>query len=276
MTSSTRIRQHRTRTLMGSVQLAAVVGVAVAAGVAAYDYFSRQDYLVVKNVKVTGNQRVPTQEVLDYAQVPLGVALYRAHTDAVQAGVLMHPDVAAAQVRRVPPDMLVIEVVEHVPVAVAALGQGIYLLDAEGHPFRRAWPGEDLDLPVVLGIERSLFVQDAAQAQALLDEAVAAVVAWKTAGQDADRLVDVEVNRWFGVTLHVGGLPTEVALGRGNLATKLARLGALEAHLGPDAHSIRRVFLDNARHPERVALLFSDAQEAVASGRPMPRDGVRP
>jgi cell division protein FtsQ len=238
------------------VQALSVLAAAVGGGVLAYEHFRQQQYLVVKNVQVVGNHRIPTEEILDYAQVPMGAPLYRAGTDAVHKSLMLHPDIHQASVRRVPPDTLVLEIVEHVPVATVTAAQGVYLVNTEARLFRRAQAGEDLDLPVITGVPPALFQDDQSGAQKLMAEATAVVVAWRDAGRDLNDLKELEMDADFGVTLRVGALPTEVALGRGNVADKLRRLRAVEAKLAGRSQQAARVFLDNARHPERVALLI--------------------
>lgn len=247
------------------VQVVAVLAAAVGGGVLAYDYFRQQQYLVVKNVVVKGNQRVSTEELLDYAQVPMGAPLYQAQTDAFEKSLLLHPDIQAAKVRRVPPDTLVLEVVEHVPVATVVAASGVYLVNTQGRLFRRTQAGELLDLPVMTGVDPKLFQNDLPRAQKLVSDAVEVLRVWELAGQDLKDLNELEMHEDFGATLRVGTLPTEVALGRGKLEDKLARYAAIQKHLHKQDQQLEKIFLDNTRHPERVALLV---HQPVNNSRP--------
>ena len=66
-----------------------------------------------------------------------------------------------ADARRVLPHTIVIDVREHVPAAIVELG-GLYLVDASGHPFKRAELGADdgAGLPIITGLDRTTYVAD--------------------------------------------------------------------------------------------------------------------
>ncbi len=236
------------------VQLALACVASVASGLFAYRFVKEQEYLVSKHVDVQGHQRINAQDILEYAQVPMGEPLYNVPVEAIQRAVLRHPDVATVLVARVPPDRIVITVAEHQPMATVAVGQGVYVVNQEGALFRRTQSGEDMDLPVITGIPRGLFTEDQARAQTLVQEALAAVRAHAKAGRAQDELMEVDVEEQSGVTLRLGNPPVEVVLGRGNLDSKLTRLQALERHLQQRHEKPLKVFLDNTRHPERVAV----------------------
>ena len=69
------------------------------------------------------------------------------------------------------PDRVSVEVAEHVPAALAVLGD-LYVLDEEGEPFKRVTPGDGLDLPLVTGLDREAYVTDPAAARERLRAAL--------------------------------------------------------------------------------------------------------
>jgi cell division protein FtsQ len=227
---------------------------AVGAGVVAFRMAREGQYLVVKQVVVQGNRAAPAEEITAYAAVPEGVGLYDVDVEAVRRAVSEHPLVARATVRRVPPDQVLIEVSEYEAVATVALGNGLYLLDREGRAFRRAQPGEGLDLPVVTGVPRAMFSDAPEQATALVRLALGAMEAHHRAGRPPEELTEVRVDEAAGVTLRLGEPGVEVVVGRTGLDGKLARLKVVEAELRARKEQASQVFMDNDRHPERVAV----------------------
>jgi cell division protein FtsQ len=231
-----------------------VFALTVTSGIATYWLLKEQPYLVVKDVQVEGAERVGVAEIMEYAQVPMGEALYRVGVDALARAIARHPDIAAATVTRVPPDIIRIHVVEHVPLAAVALGQAVYLMSKEGKLFRRVQRGEALDLPVITGISRENYSADPERAEKLLRLAVEVLGAYGRTGRPGKEISAVDVNEALGATLMLGDPIMEVDLGYGMFEEKLRRLALVESHLRRKSQKAERVFLDNARHPERVAL----------------------
>ena len=83
-----------------------------------------------------------------------------------------HPWVRSVEVTRGAPRPLQIEVEEHTPVAIVALGE-LYVVDADGEPFKRVSAAEALDLPLVTGVDRESAEGDPAGTAVRLREALA-------------------------------------------------------------------------------------------------------
>jgi cell division protein FtsQ len=91
--------------------------------------------LSVREVRVTGAVSVSVDEVRTAAAVQRGIPLARADVDGITARVAAIPRVAAVEVRRGWPDVLVIVVTERTPVAVTADGPTLVYVDATGARF---------------------------------------------------------------------------------------------------------------------------------------------
>lgn len=88
--------------------------------------------LVVRDVAVSGTQRVDAEEVVAAADVPTGTPLVRVDTEAAAAGVEELHLVEAARVRRGWPATLSIDVVERTPTVSVRVEEGYHLVDREG------------------------------------------------------------------------------------------------------------------------------------------------
>ncbi|GAB7191119.1 hypothetical protein NUM3379_18260 [Kineococcus sp. NUM-3379] len=89
--------------------------------------------LTVRQVRVTGVQRVAAADVTALAERRRGEQLARVDTGLLEREVRALPLVAEVDVRRQWPSTLVVEVSERQPVAAVPLGEGRYrVVDAEG------------------------------------------------------------------------------------------------------------------------------------------------
>jgi len=105
-------------------------------GLAVYTLFF-SSWLVVDQVRVSGNATVSTDQVLTVAQVAVGEPLARLDTDAVSERIAAVPAVESVQLRRSWPHTLVITVRERQPALVLAAAGGFAVLDATGVAFAR-------------------------------------------------------------------------------------------------------------------------------------------
>lgn len=227
---------------------------------------SSADALPMRTLAVRGADGPFADEVRAYASVEAGAPLFGVDLDAVASRVLEHPYVKSAQVRRVPPDALEIEVVARRAVAVVSAGS-LYLADEDGALFKSARPGDGLDLPVVTGIDEGTIGSPVATAD--LKQALALLALHARLGAPGGEISEVSVARDGGLTLvladgarvHLGD-STESARVQG----KLARLGIIVSRLaaaGQHAHSIR---LDDERRPERAAVRLRAGSETPPVG----------
>lgn len=99
----------------------------------------------VREIRVSGNDVLPTSEVLDEAGVEVGDNLFRLSPDAVEAALLRNAWIAGARVHRRWPSTLVLELTERRAVGwvedgdgtvVLVAGDGTVLEDAAGRPGR--------------------------------------------------------------------------------------------------------------------------------------------
>jgi cell division protein FtsQ len=196
-------------------------------------------------VEVRGVARAGRSEILAATGVKLGDALLALDTDKLAARIAEHPWVAEARVGRRLPATLVIDVVERRARAAVNLG-GLYLVDGEGHPFKRATAAEAVGLPVITGIERPQYVDHRGPCEAAFREALTIVTAWaRKPGRPP--LSEVNVAPRHGFTVFLADTGAEIRLGRNEYDRKLARLDQiLEAvkASGAGVGTVRVVHLD--------------------------------
>ena len=200
----------------------------------------------VKQIDIAATQHVRREELLALSGVSLGDRLLSVDTDAVAARVATHPWVAAAQVKRHLPSVLHIEIVERRAAAAASLS-GLYLVDENGRPFKRARMDEVEGLPVLTGIGREQYAKLPDASAAVFREALALLDDYRVR-PGRPGLSEVSIDPRFGFTLILLEGGAEIRLGRGEYSKKLARfdqiLEAVEKeHLG-GLSAVRVVNLD--------------------------------
>jgi cell division protein FtsQ len=133
-----------------------VAGLAVMAGGAAF-WFGRfvlaSEGLAVDRVVVTGNNRLSDGEVEALVADVRGQQVLRVDFDEYRRRLLDSPWVAGVTLWRMLPSTIEIRVVERVPMAVARVGDQLFLVDDVGIIIDEYGPQyRDFDLPIVDGL----------------------------------------------------------------------------------------------------------------------------
>lgn len=223
----------------------------------------RPDDMFVERLEFVGNVRATWSELRHLSEVRNGSRLWEVDLPTVTGGVSRHPWVAAVRTERRFPSTLVVHVEEHTPVAMLALGEEMFYVDASGRAFLRV-QSDDLDHPVITGIEPQFAEHDERLPGLVLHDAL-----WLLEQLDTRNLIprsrvsELRFHRSRGFTLQTAGStqghPTaEILFGVGDYERQLQHLGAL---------LVRNVDLTLPLHvdlaPERVAIV-------------RPRDGFGP
>lgn len=108
-------------------------------------------YLQVKEVKVSGNQKVPAQDLISASETGIAKnflslksrSIILACPDKINRTILEnYPLIKEVTVKKDLPDSLLITVKERSPAAILAWGDGYYYIDEEGIAFEKI-PGKD-------------------------------------------------------------------------------------------------------------------------------------
>jgi cell division protein FtsQ len=232
----------------------AAAAIVIAALVLAWRHGLHGDLLRVREVRFDGISRATAEELLELSPVQRGDHLLFCDTALVEAALRRHPWIASVEVRRAFPPALDVRVVERRAAALVDLA-GLYLVDATGEVFKRAVPGDGLDLPVVTGIERDDWVERRGEVEPLLRAALALLDRWAERGLDRRAPVsEIHIDADYGTTLWAGAEGLEIRLGQGGLPEKLARLELVLAAVEADGMKAEVLHLDNRRRPDWVAV----------------------
>ncbi len=104
-------------------------------------------------VEITEGQRISREEVLTLLDLAPGGGLIGADIRVLEQAVKTHPWVRNAQVRRLFPHALVVDVEEREPVAVLRTGGRDFLVDKDGALIVEGITGADKELPSLTGVD---------------------------------------------------------------------------------------------------------------------------
>jgi cell division protein FtsQ len=235
--------------------LLSLVGLA-AAGWATWAWGVQGDLLRIREVRYRGLSQVTASALAGLSPVRPGDHLLLSDTEAMARALLRNPWVASVEIHRRLPPALEVVVVERQAAALVDLG-GLYLVDTGGQVYKRAAPGDGLDLPVVTGLAREAFEsrRDDGGEEHRLRSALGLLGRWREAGLDRRAAIsEVHLDPVLGTTVYAGDEGMEIRFGQGDLPRKLERLDLLLGRLESDGVQGEVIHLDNRRHPDWVAV----------------------
>jgi cell division protein FtsQ len=231
------------------------------------------DLLRIRDLRFEGLSRVGAAELAELSPVRPGDHLFLADLRQAAAALARHPWVASVELRRRLPPALEIRVVERRAVALVDLG-GLYLVDDRGEVFKRAAPGDGLDLPIVTGISRDDWVERRAEVEPMLQGALGLLARWRERGLDKKApLSQLRLDPVYGAIAWAGEQGFEVRLGHGDIAEKLSRLERVLAAVAAEGQRPEVLHLDNRRHPDWVAVRLAGVGAVGAVGSVGPASG---
>lgn len=231
-------RALRIAVFTGSLALVVGGGALLARLVVASGYFR------VDTVRVLNAHRVPQKEILALSDIRPGVNIFSIDLDMVGRKIEENPWISTARVDREFPRRVTIRVTERVPKAIVNLGY-LYYVDASGKIFKLLEKGDDLNFPVITGIDRQFLLQNLDKGRHLL--AAAMDLLGKIGDKACFNLKDVaelhvDHNGEFTLYTTTGAVPIHV--GWGNFAEKLDRLERIFPQLEPRLSALQYIDLN--------------------------------
>ena len=180
-------------------------------------------FLSVREIEVSGAERVAESEVQAMLQPILGRPLLTVSLPAVRSRLLVIPAIEDAIVARRLPDLLDVRILERSAVARVPLGEIVLLVDESGALFPPG-PGrpDDADLPLIRGVR----TPPGAEALAAADRAgLRALEALReVAGNRLPPATVIDLSQADRIELRLGGSAPTVWLDRDRPRTNLAAL----------------------------------------------------
>lgn len=107
----------------------------------------------LRQINVQGCRIVREEELLALADLRLGGPLFEISLPEAEERVRRHPWIDTVSIRRFWPDTLHVLVQERRPLALINLEKGLHYVDQNGMVFAPVEPGQDVDFPVLTGLD---------------------------------------------------------------------------------------------------------------------------
>ena len=243
-----------------SFVLAACVGVFAAFGIATLGkrYLATTGDFAIRDIRFTGLSRTSSSVLMRMGGLARGQNLLTADLEEAERRIARHPWVRSVYVSSELPHTLHVDVREWEPAAIVDLGH-LYLLSNDAQVFRRVGPGDDMDLPLITGIDRAAYMARHEDVEPALRDALEAIEAYARCPiSGREPLSEVHVDAGEGVSLRLGKDTLTVKLGATPFDEKLSRLARLMTELERGNARAQVIHLENRSRPGWVAVRFSD------------------
>ena len=149
----------------------------------------------------------------------------------VSERIEQHPWIEKAQVKRMLPRRIFIEVIERRPIAMINLDR-LYMVDKKGVVFKEVGPEDVSDIPVLTGLESEGFADNESVSKNLIENALTLM---KKVDKDKalclDDISEIHMDPYCGLTLYTLNDAIQIKLGFGPYEQKLVRLKKVMADL---------------------------------------------
>jgi cell division protein FtsQ len=153
---------------------------------------------------------------------------------------------------------LVIEITEQKASALLLMGH-LYLVNSEGHIFKRAELAETEGLPIITGLERIDYLNDQEHARQKIIRALTAIQQYNV--KPRPQLSEINIGEREEITFYLRH-GQAVRLGTKITDEKLQKFDTVWTALGTDASRTRLVFLDHEVRSDRVIVRMNNRSES--------------
>ncbi|NVB80099.1 MAG: FtsQ-type POTRA domain-containing protein [Kofleriaceae bacterium] len=252
-----RVLRRSVPALVGASVLAAVGGTAWAG----YRFVTTSERFAITTIEINGNHVLSDEQITAALPARIGDNVFSIDLDNLVGDLRGNPWVARAEARRVLPHTIVVDIREHVPSAIAQLG-GLYLVDEQGHPFKRAelGGGDGAGLPIVTGLDRASYVANPDAVAGQIRGALDALDAWRSSSERPS-VGEVHLDSHGALTLVTYEHAISIQLGAidSGLAGRMQTFDATWAELSdPERTRTRAIHLD--ARSDQVTVAFAKAQ----------------
>ncbi|MBU0483526.1 MAG: FtsQ-type POTRA domain-containing protein [Proteobacteria bacterium] len=130
-----------------------VAGAVWSIGFIVYRGLSKSDFFQVTAIKIQGSQRITKSIALELSGVDIHTNLLAMDGDIVEERLEKNEWIERAEVDRNWPNRITITLKERVPVAMINMDDGLHYLDRRGDVFAKVSSEDDIDFPVITGLE---------------------------------------------------------------------------------------------------------------------------
>ncbi|MDD3813040.1 MAG: FtsQ-type POTRA domain-containing protein [Desulfocapsaceae bacterium] len=184
----------------------------------------------IQDISINGCRKTSPSMIRELTGIRYQASLVRLNPEHIAAILRSHPWIAAAEVTRDWPDVVVVSIKEYIPEALITQdgpgGRQFFYLDKSGVVFAPVEPGQDMDLPVITGLEAKDGGGGNGSRSERISEALALLklVRQNNPNLPLQNLSEIHVGRDAGMTIYLADYPFPIYFGVGAIRTKYSRL----------------------------------------------------
>lgn len=236
-----KIAQYIVRVTKG-LFIGAAAAICIGIVVWLYTALTIHPYLDIKTIEVRGEMRLDDEDVVTLSGIRSGENIIKVDIKETEKNIRANDFIKEVTVKRILPDKVVIEVEEFVPVAFVTTN-GLYVMDTRGEIFKKFSPNDELDLPVITGLEKVSESENILRDMALGFIESARV----SAGLDVGEISEVHVDNIYGITVYTTREGAALKMGSGRFEEKIDNLKTFLDSRENGLRGIKSVDLDNDR-----------------------------
>jgi cell division protein FtsQ len=237
------------------IGLALVVGTSVTVASSVRHYALTSPRFSIQEVNLIGGKRVAPDVARDQAGIVPGSNIFALDTAVAERKLLENPWISQARVTRDLPRSLRVEIKEREPAALAVFAERLYLVTADGEPFKELAPGDPADFPLITGASVEGLSRDRARELDRVREALGVLEQYgRVALSKTQPAQEVHLADSGDVVLTAGKEGITFELGKDGYRRKLLMGEQVVSEMRRKGRTPGIVFLDNQAHPERVVV----------------------
>ncbi|PIE58543.1 MAG: hypothetical protein CSA33_02445 [Desulfobulbus propionicus] len=206
-------------------------GIIAVAGYFGFQLVQKSDVFHLAEIEISGNKVTSRQNILNAAGVDRGDSLIGMRPLEIEQRLESLDHIAVAEVKRHWPSTLKIQVLEFFPVAMVYVenpaGDVLYYMDQAGKLFAARGQGQEIDFPVITGIQ----IPDLQTNVSLPDDGLTgeAITLLRLAAQGnvvlpIQSISEIHLDRHKGVVLYLVETPFPIYFGQDDMEAKYNRL----------------------------------------------------
>jgi cell division protein FtsQ len=201
-----------------------------------YQYLLTMPYFCLKapeSIKIEGQVLSNPAAALQEMHIKPGSSLLAIQPLKVEKALLQQPWIEQAELIRVWPDQIRIQVREHQPLALVKLEDKLYLMDTRGILFKVMEPHDPHDFPVITGLQSDHFQRVEGKMTPLLAKVFDFIelLREKNNSLNLATVSEINVDSERGITIYPADLNLGVSIGFQGHSQKLANFQKVMPHL---------------------------------------------
>jgi cell division protein FtsQ len=237
------------------IGLALVIGTSVTVATSVRHYALTSPRFSIQEVNLLGGKRVAPDVAREQAGIVPGSNIFALDTAVAERKLLQNPWISEARVTRDLPRSLRVEIKEREPAALAVFAERLYLVTADGEPFKELAPGDPADFPLITGASVEGLSRDRARELDRVREGLAVLEQYgRVPLSKTQPAQEVHLADSGDVVLTAGKEGITFELGKDGYRRKLLMGEQVVGEMRRKGRTPGIVFLDNQAHPERVVV----------------------